>query len=59
MVLVQVKNLGLALGLAWKFYTSVAKGLKLKVRKCLGLILTFAAVTVEKLVGRGGFVPQA
>ena len=26
-------NLGLALGITLKFYTSVAKGLKLKVRK--------------------------
>ena len=31
-------NLGLALGTNLKFYTSVAKGLKLKVRKFLGLI---------------------
>ena len=38
-------NLGLALGTNLKFYTSVAKGLKLKVRKCWGLILTFAEVT--------------
>ena len=28
-----LNNLGLALGIALKFYTSVAKGLKLKVRK--------------------------
>ena len=44
-------NLGLALGLNLKFYTSVAKGLKLKVRKFLGLIPTFVEVTGEKLVG--------
>ena len=44
-------NLGLALGTNLKFYTSVAKGLKLKVRKCWGLILTFAEVTGEKLIG--------
>ena len=33
-----------------KFYTSVAKGLKLKVRKFLGLIPMFVEVTGEKLV---------
>ena len=44
-------NLGLALGMALKFYTSVAKGLKLKVRKFWGLIPTFVEVTREKLVG--------
>ena len=33
-----------------KLYTSVAKELILKVRKFLGLILTFAEVTGEKLV---------
>ena len=36
-----------------KFYTSVAKGLKLKVRKSRGLIPVFVEVTGEKLVGRG------
>ena len=44
-------NLGLALGTNFKFYTSVAKGLKLKVRKFLGLIPTFVEITEEKLVG--------
>ena len=34
-----------------KFYTIVAKGLKLKVRKVWGLIPTFVEVTWEKLVG--------
>ena len=34
-----------------KIYTSLAKGLKLKVRKFLGLISTFVEVTKEKLVG--------
>ena len=34
-----------------KFYTSVAKGLKLKVRKFWGLISTFVEVIGEKLVG--------
>ena len=44
-------NLGLALGTNLKFYTSVAKGLKLKVRKFWGLIPTFVEITEEKLVG--------
>ena len=44
-------NLGLALGMNLEFYTSVAKGLKLKVRKFYGLVLTFVEVTGEKLVG--------
>ena len=34
-----------------KFYKSVAKRLKLKVRKILGLSPTFVEVTEEKLVG--------
>ena len=42
-------NLGLALGMALKFYTSAAKGLKLKVRKFWGLIPSFAEVTAKKL----------
>ena len=42
--------------MALKFYTSVAKGLKLKVRKFLRLIPTFPEVTEEKLVG-GAFLP--
>ena len=47
-------NLGLALGMVLKFYTSVAKGLKLKVRKFCGLIPTFVEVTGKNLlVGRG------
>ena len=55
-------NLGLALGTNLKFYTSLSKGLKLKVRKFWGLIPTFVEVTGEKLVvvgigGRGGGVP--
>ena len=40
--------MGLVLSIALKFYTSVAKGLKLKVRKLLGLIVTFIEVTGEK-----------
>ena len=39
-----------------KFYTSVAKGLKLKVTEFWVLIFTFADVTEEKLVG-GPFCP--
>ena len=35
-----------------KFYTSLAKVLKLKVRKFWKLIPTFVEVTEEKLVGR-------
>ena len=49
-----VNYLGLALGIALKSYTSVAKRLKLKVRKCWGLIRTFVEVTGEGLVGLGG-----
>ena len=44
-------NLGLALGTNLKFYISVAKWLKLKVRKFWGLISTFVEITGEKLVG--------
>ena len=49
-------NLGVALGTNLKFYTSVAKGLKLNARKFWGLIPTFVGVTGEKLV-RGAFFP--
>ena len=49
-------NFGVALGMTLKFYTSVAKRLKLKVRKFWGLIPTLAEVTGEKLVG-GPFCP--
>ena len=45
-------NLGLAPGMVLKFYTSVAKGLKLKIKEVWGLILTFVEGTGEKLVGR-------
>ena len=50
----KLNNLVLALDMALKFYTSVAKGLKLKVRKLLRLIFMFAEVTREKLVGKEG-----
>ena len=52
-------NLGLALDTNLKFYTSVAKRLKLKVRKFSGLIPTFVEVTEEKLVGRVFMLPQS
>ena len=45
-------NFRLALGIAFKFYTSVARGLKLKVRKFCGLIPKFVEITGEKLVER-------
>ena len=44
-------NLGLALDTNFKLYSSLAKGLKQKVREFWGLIATFAEVTWEKLVG--------
>ena len=47
-------NLGLALSTNLKFYTSESKGLKLKVKKFLGLTPTFVEVIGEKLVGGGG-----
>ena len=50
-------NLGLALRTNLKFYASLSKGLKLKVKKFWELILTFVEVTGEKLV-RGTFLPS-
>ena len=44
-------NVRLALGMNLKFHTSVAKGLKLKVRKFWELVLTNVEVTRENLVG--------
>ena len=44
-------NLGMALIITLKFYINVEKGSKLKTRKFKGLILRFAEVTEEKLVG--------
>ena len=46
--LLQVNNLGLALNIALKFYSSVAKGLELKVRKIWGLIPTFVHGTIKR-----------
>ena len=51
-------NLGVALGENLKFYTSVAKGLKQKVRKFWGLILTFVEVVKKKTV-RGAFLHRS
>ena len=44
-------NVRLALGMNLKFHTSVAKELKLKVRKFWELVLTNVEVTRENLVG--------
>ena len=49
-------NMGLTLGTDLKFYTSVAKVLKLKVRKFWGPIPIIVEVKEEKLV-RGPFCP--
>ena len=53
----KVNNLGLALGTNLQFYTSLSKGLKLKVKKFGGLTPTFIEVTEEKLVGGRAFLP--
>ena len=50
--LFKINNVGLTLGINFRFYISVEKRLKLKVRKLWGLIPTFAEVTGEKLVER-------
>ena len=50
-------NLGLTLGTNFKLYTSVAKRLKVKVRKFWGLIPLFVEVTGEKLIGARPFCP--
>ena len=44
-------NLRLELGMNLKFYTSVAKVLKLKAKNFWGLIPMFVEVTGQKLVG--------
>ena len=48
-------NSGLLLGMALKFYSGVARRLKLKVREFWELIPTLGEVTREKLVGVGLF----
>ena len=50
-------NFGLTLRKSLKFYTSVAKGLKLKVEKFFGLNPTFIEVTGENLVEGAFFAP--
>ena len=50
--------LGLALDTNFKFYTSLPKRLKLKVRKFWRLIPTFVEATGEKLVREGLFGPS-
>ena len=44
-------RLRIILGMNLKFYTIVAKGLKLKFRKLCSLVPNFLEVTGEKLVG--------
>ena len=51
-------NLRLVSGMALKFYTSVAKELKLKVREFWKLISAFAEITGEKLVGQAFLRPS-
>ena len=48
----------LATGLTLQSYGSVVKGLKLKVRKCWGLIPTFEEVTEEKMLDGFFFAPS-
>ena len=43
-------SLGITLDMRLKFYTSVAKGLKLKVRKFWGIIPAFVEVTGGKML---------
>ena len=51
-------SLGITLDMRLKFYISVAKGLKLKVRKFFGLFHTFTEDTREKVEGDSGvFAP--
>ena len=49
--------MGLALDMALKFYTSVAKRFKLKVRKFQGIIPALVEVTGKKTC-RGAFPPH-
>ena len=51
--------MGLTLGIALKFYTSVAKGLKLKIRTFWWLILTFEEITGKKPVGEPSCLPPS
>ena len=47
--MVQTEYLGLALGMALKFYTSVAKELKVQIRRFWGIIIAFVEDTLEKM----------
>ena len=53
----KINNVGLALGKNLKFYTSLPKWLKLKLRKFGGLFPKFVEVTGEKLLGVRLFAP--
>ena len=55
--MVKFNDVGLALGTTLKFYTSVVKRLKLKVRKFWGLIPTFVEVAKKKVVAGGASPP--
>ena len=50
--------MGLVLDMALKFYTSLGKWLKPKVRKLLGQIPKFAEVTAGRTDCRGLFAPN-
>ena len=43
--------------MAFKFYTSLEKGIILKIRKFWGLIVTFVEVTGERLVNGAFLTP--
>ena len=51
MALVPNQLFELTLRIALKFYASVAKGLKVKVKRFWGIIATFVEVTGETMVG--------
>ena len=51
------KSFGILLGMALKFYTRVAKRLKLKVRKLWGLLPRFVEITVKKRDGGSFCLP--
>ena len=53
----KLNNLRLTVGTNLEFYTSMAKGLKLNIRKCCGLNPAFVEVTGGKLVEGGLFAP--
>ena len=53
----KLNNLELAQGIPLTFYKSLAKRVKVKLRKCWGLIPTFVEVTGEKLVGEAFLLP--